>query len=277
VCLSACARNQKGVADNGNATMSEIFDEIDPFVQERIPYTNGFLYRPMQFHLSRYPIPGLRLDSGDGKRLLDLGCNWGRWSIAAARKGYTVSGIDPSPQAILAARRVAEQLALDIDYRSGSGEVIPFAENSFDVVFSYSVLQHLAKERVRKVIAEIDRVLKPGGVALIQMPNWMGIRCLYHQARRGFRAERDFEVRYWGISELRQAFGVLGEVELSVDGFFGLGIQPSDVDLLPRRYRAIVHASEAVRGLARYVPFLLHVADSVYVMVRKAGGSEAPQ
>ena len=119
--------------------MSGMREEVDPFVQERIPYTNDFLYRPSQFRLTRYPIPELRLDPGDGKRLLDIGCNWGRWSIAAARKGYAVSGIDPSPQAILAARRVAKQLALDIDYRSGSGEIIPFAERSFDVVFSYSV------------------------------------------------------------------------------------------------------------------------------------------
>jgi SAM-dependent methyltransferase len=259
------------LADARDATMSNVGDDIDPFVQERIPFTNGFLYRAIQFRLTRYPIPELRLDPGGGKRLLDIGCNWGCWSIAAARKGYEVSGIDPSPQAILAARPVAEQLALDIDYRSGSGEIIPFAENTFDVVFSYSVLQHLAKERVRKAIAQMNRVLKPGGVALIQMPNWMGIRCLYHQARRGFRAERDFEVRYWGLAELRQAFGVLGSVGLSVDGFFGLGIQAADLDLLPLRYRAIVHASEALRRLARHMPLLVYVADSVYVTVWKPG------
>lgn len=253
-------------------------EEIDPFVQERIPYTNGFLYRPLQFRLSRYPVPELRLEPGSGKRLLDIGCNWGRWSIAAARKGYVVSGVDPSPQAVLAARRVAEQLALDIDYRSGSGEIIPYAENTFDVVFSYSVLQHLAKERVREAIAEVNRILKPGGVVLIQMPNWLGIRSLYHQARRGFRAERNFEVRYWGVEELRQTFGAIGDVGLSVDGFFGLGIQPADVDLLPRRYRAVVHTSEALRRATRYLPFLLYVADSLYVTVRKPGTqSVAPQ
>jgi SAM-dependent methyltransferase len=255
--------------------MTDIPIEIDPFVQEMIPSTNGFLYCPIQFQLPRYPIPELRLGPGGGERFLDIGCNWGRWSIAAARKGYAVSGIDPSPPAILAARRVAEQLALDVDYRSGSGETIPYAENSFDVVFSYSVLQHLAKQRVRNAIAEINRVLKPGGVALIQMPNWMGIRCLYHQARRGFRAERDFEVRYWGLGELQEAFGVVGEVDLSVDGFFGLGIQPADADLLPRRYRAIVNTSEALRHLTHYLPFLLYAADSIYVTARKSGCVDA--
>ena len=113
--------------------MKDTHKEIDPFVQERIPATNGFLYQSLRFRLPRYPIPELRLPGGRGKRLLDIGCNWGRWSIAAARKGYTVSGIDPVPQAILAARRVAEQLALDIDYRSGSGEIIPYPNDTFDV------------------------------------------------------------------------------------------------------------------------------------------------
>lgn len=78
-------------------------DEIDPFVQEQVPYTNGFLYRPLQYKLSRYPIPELRLEPGEGTRFLDIGCNWGRWSIAAARKGYRVSAIDPSPPAVIAA------------------------------------------------------------------------------------------------------------------------------------------------------------------------------
>ena len=54
----------------------------------------------------------------------------------------------------------------------------------------------------------------------------------------------------------------------------GWAYRPSDVDLLPRKYRAIVHASEALRHLTRYAPFLVYVADSVYVRVRKAGGVE---
>ena len=38
--------------------------------------------------------------------LLDIGCSWGRWSLAAARKGYSVVGIDPSLGAVMAARRI---------------------------------------------------------------------------------------------------------------------------------------------------------------------------
>ena len=242
---------------------------VDPFVQERVSATCGYLYRPLQHRLTRYPIPDLRLPLGNGSRLLDIGCNWGRWSIAAARKGYEVSGIDPNPIAILAARRIANQLALNIDYRSGSGQVVPYPEASFDVVFSYSVLQHLAKDRVKATIAEINRVLKPGGLAMVQMPNWLGVRSLVHQLKRNFREARNFEVRYWGLRELRQVFGVIGPSQLTVDGFFGLGIQAADLDLMPRRFRIIVRASDTLRKVARFVTPMIYVADSVYVTARK--------
>jgi len=57
--------------------------------------------------LSEYPIPEISLPSASGALLLDLGCNWGRWSISAARNGYSVVGLDPSLGAVLAARRIA--------------------------------------------------------------------------------------------------------------------------------------------------------------------------
>src|SRR2546421_318531 len=77
--------------------------------------------------LDSYPIPELRLPAGDGRRLIDVGCSWGRWSIAAARKGYRVVGIDPSLGAIIAARRVSESLGLPIRYVVGDARYLPFS------------------------------------------------------------------------------------------------------------------------------------------------------
>ena len=250
--------------------------DVDPFVQEQVPSTSGYLYRPLRYRLRRYPIPELRLPDGHGKRFLDLGCNWGRWSIAAMKKGYVVAGIDPHALAIQAARRVAQQHGLEINYQIAGGEAIPFPNATFDVVFSYSVLQHLTKERVNNTLVEIRRVLKPSGIAMVQMPNWLGVRSLYHQARRGFRRNLPyFAVDYWGIRELRDAFKRIGTVELSVDGFFGLGIQPADVGMLPTHLRPIVYASEALRHFSLRFRPLLYVADSVYVTARKSANPES--
>jgi len=240
--------------------------EIDPFVKHSIGATNGSLYRHLVGKLTDYPIPRLRLPAGNNKLFLDIGCNWGRWCIAAARMGYRPVGIDPSLKGIRAARRVARQLNIDAQYLVADGRYLPFADGVVDQVFSYSVLQHLSKENTRATLREIFRVLRVGAQCEIQMPNVWGLRCLYHQARRGFRETRDFEVRYWTPGELTSVFGeAIGPARVSVDGYFSLNPQIGDLRFLPRRYRAIVRTSEALRRLSGYFPLLLYSADSLYV------------
>lgn len=87
--------------------------EVDGFVQNEIPYTCGTLYFSVQNHLTRYPIPELRLSENSGERFLDVGCGWGRWTIAAEKKGYKAVGVDPSLESLLAAARVARQLGVE--------------------------------------------------------------------------------------------------------------------------------------------------------------------
>ncbi len=252
------------------ADSSNVVPPVDWFVQAQVAATNGRLYVPLLGHLPRYPIPILRLPPGPGLSFLDIGCNWGRWSVAAARAGYLVTGIDPQPKAVEAARRVARDLGVQVEYGVACGESLPFPGESFDVVFSYSVLQHLAKDHVRRVLAEIARVLRPGGRALIQMPNHWGLRSLYNEVRRGFRLRGHFDVRYWNPGELRRTFqAAIGPSTLSVDGFFGLGIQAADLDLMPARFRAVIRSSEALRAASHRVPLLLRVADSLYVSSTK--------
>src|SRR5690349_15667525 len=77
--------------------------EIDPFVRDSIGATNGSLYQHLVGYLREYPIPDLRLPRGEEKTFLEIGCNWGRWCIAAVRSGYHVTGIDPSLKGIRAA------------------------------------------------------------------------------------------------------------------------------------------------------------------------------
>ena len=195
--------------------------EIDPFVQDVIAATNGLMYLRLVGKLTDYPIPCLRLPRGHGKRFLEIGCNWGRWCVAAARMGYRPVGIDPSLKGIRAARHVAQQLGIEAHYVVADGRYLPFASGSFDQIFSYSVLQHLSKENARLTLREVARVLHSTGGFLIQMPNCFGIRCLYHQARRGFREGRDFDVRYWTPTELNSTFrAIFGSVRVFVDGFF---------------------------------------------------------
>lgn len=240
---------------------------VHPFVQSAIGGTNGFMYRSLIGRLTSYPIPQLRAEpSGKSRRFLDIGCNWGRWCIAASAAGFEPIGIDPSYEAVHAARAVAHQLGVEARFVVADACHLPFPTASFDFVFSYSVLQHLPREQVRASLRAIARVLRPGGRSMIQMPNRWGLRSIYHQARRRFREARDFEVRYWSVSELEATFTELvGPTRISVDGFLSLNVQPRDRDLLPTRFRMVVDLSEGLRRLSRRYGGLRYVADSVYL------------
>jgi SAM-dependent methyltransferase len=231
--------------------------------------TNGILYRQLIGKVTSLPIPELRLPPGHGARLLDVGCNWGRWSIAASRLGYDVVGIDPSIGALLAAQRVSRSLGLSPRFVCADARRLPFRANTFDVAFSYSVIQHFSFEDAHKTLASIRKCTRDGGTVLIQMPNKVGIRCLYHQARRLFQPGQGFDVRYWSTGELLKAFTeAFGESQLEVDCFFGLGLQPSDRKIMSRGASALIDASEALRSLSMQTPLLTQVADSVYVRSR---------
>ena len=239
---------------------------VDPVVSYLVGATNGILYKSVIGNLASYPVPELRLEPAAGERFLDIGCGWGRWCVAAARKGYRPVGVDPSLGAVLAARRVCEQLGVRAEFIVGDARHLPFADSSFDVVFSYSVIQHFSKPHARQTLAEIGRALSERGRSLIQMPNAYGIRSLQQQIRRGFRPGTRFQVRYWSVPELKRAFTAsIGDSVVSVDGYFGLGIQASDRALLPPTYRAIVTASETLRRFSRRAPWMCYFADSVYV------------
>ncbi|MHB8731320.1 MAG: methyltransferase domain-containing protein [bacterium] len=265
-----------GAAPGSRAEIQPVAaDGVDPFVQEAVAGTCGNMYRRLVGRLTDYPIPDIRLPRGDGRVFLDVGCNWGRWCISAARKGYRAIGVDPSLEAIEAARRVANRLGAAAVYVVADARHLPFRAGSFDVAFSYSVLQHFDKGEARQALAEIGRVLNASGTSIVQMPNAFGLRNLYHQARRGFRRTRAFEVRYWSPRELRRAFArAIGPTSLFVDGYFSLNPQASDRELLPRRFRYVVYCSELIRHLSERLPWLALGADSLYVKSeRRVDGS----
>jgi len=246
--------------------------EVHPHVQGIVDSTCGYLYRTARGRLKDYPVPPLRLKGAPGETLLDVGCNWGRWTFAAARQGLRPVGIDPSLGSVLAARDIASRLNLDCSFVVGDARYLPFAKACFDRVFSYSVLQHFSKPDALLGFREAERILKKGGTTLIQLPNRFGVRSAFHLAKRGFREGEKFDVRYYRPAEIRGIFEtVFGNAKLSVDGYFGLGIQPSDLAILSPFGKTVVRSSEFLRTLQKKVPCLLQVADSLYVESVKEG------
>ncbi len=104
-----------------------------------------------------------------GKEVLDLGCAGGFMAEAIYDRGARVSGIDPSSAAIAAARAHAALTDRNIRYDVGAGETLNLPDNSFDVVVCVDVLEHVSD--VQRVLAEVARVLRPGGLLLFDTIN----------------------------------------------------------------------------------------------------------
>lgn len=111
-----------------------------------------------------------RLHAGPaGLLALDIGCGGGFLAEEFAALGCRVTGVDPSPASISAARAHAAGRGLPIDYRVGSGEDLPVPDAAFDVACCCDVLEHVSD--VDRVISETARVLKPGGLYLFDTIN----------------------------------------------------------------------------------------------------------
>ena len=263
-----------GISDEEKRGVLELArrgSNIDPVVAHLVAATNGLLYRHLIGTLDRYPIPEIPLPPGNGRWLLDVGCSWGRWTIAAQQSGYHAVGIDPSLGAIIAARRTARQLGVATRYVVGDARHLPFADGRFDAVYSYSVLQHLSRADAAAAVGEAGRVLTEGGVAKVQMPTRFGVRCLFHQARRGFRDGRGFEVRYWSLPALHRLFSErIGGSRVEVDCYFGIGLQRADAPLMTPGLKRILGASEWLKRVSGHFRPLTWVADSVFVEAARA-------
>ena len=97
-----------------------------------------------------------------GAGALDVGCGGGILAEEFAGMGFRVTGIDPSEQSLNTAKQHAQSMGLNIEYQEGTGESIPFADKIYPVVYCCDVLEHVRD--LPKVISEIYRVTKPGGV-----------------------------------------------------------------------------------------------------------------
>lgn len=113
----------------------------------------------------------LEKDALQRHRILEVGCGGGLICEEMARRGATMVGIDPSQPALETAREHADQsgLAEYITYEQGYAEALPYADGSFQAIICLDVLEHV--KDLRATIAEIARVLAPGGVFVFDTIN----------------------------------------------------------------------------------------------------------
>jgi 2-polyprenyl-6-hydroxyphenyl methylase/3-demethylubiquinone-9 3-methyltransferase len=119
------------------------------------------LINPFRVNYAKNILETIKINS-EKINALEVGCGGGILTEEIAKMGFITTGIDPSEQSLNIAIKHAKDDNLKIKYEKGSGENLPFQNNSFDVVFCCDVLEHVRD--LPKVISEISRVLKNGGI-----------------------------------------------------------------------------------------------------------------
>jgi SAM-dependent methyltransferase len=135
----------------------------DPFAQFKAIQREAWsLFAPLEAFTM---IPAAKLvtfaEVHAGQRVLDVACGTGVVAVTAARAGAIVRGLDLAPALLERARYNAQVAGFGVDFLEGDAESLPYEDASFDVVLSQ--FGHIFAPRPPVVIAEMLRVLKPGG------------------------------------------------------------------------------------------------------------------
>jgi ubiquinone/menaquinone biosynthesis C-methylase UbiE len=142
-------------------TIEMALEKLISKYQTRLGHNDSlFLRRIYQQGLDKY-TNRIRSIGFINRRVLDAGCGFGQWSLALADQNRRVSACDNSRIRIEFLGDLAKALRVkNLSVDEGSIEYLPYPDNTFDCVFSYSVL-YLGD--YKKALAEFKRVLRPGG------------------------------------------------------------------------------------------------------------------
>jgi SAM-dependent methyltransferase len=180
---------------------------------------------------THYHLPELfaSLD-GDGKKLLEVGCGIGVDSIQLAKRGYQVTAVDLTENALTVARQFAERRGVSIDFQLGNAEGLDFPDASFDAVYSFGVLHHTPD--IGRSVAEVHRVLRPGGTAYVMLYHRDSLVNFIHWALRlPYESPTDRKdhcpvVYTFSRGGARRLFGDFASVEVHADYPFTYGFGP---------------------------------------------------
>ena len=139
--------------------------------------------------------------------ILEAGCGPGYAVAALHARGYRATGLDNVPEIVAFTRSVNPAL----DMQVGDVEALPFPDASFDCYASLGVVEHFEQGPAR-VIAEAYRVVKPGGVAIFEMPFLNALRANHLQRIRAARAPSNltFYQYYYAADEMTALLAAAG-------------------------------------------------------------------
>ena len=191
-----------------------------------------------------------RLGVEPGLRVLDVGCGMGRHSFEALRRGAHVVAADLDARALgevaamAAAMSDEGQVPAGASFHVARADVLrlPFADGSFDRVIASETLEHIPADSV--AMSEINRVLAPGGRAVVTVPRWWPERVCWALSRE-YHSNEGGHVRIYRTPELTSRLAATGFAVDGVDHAHALhapywwikcAVGPNREALLPKLY-----------------------------------------
>lgn len=164
--------------------------------------------------------------SSEEKVLLDIGCGTGDFLQIAKRDGWKISGIEPNDNA----RNIANNKTNNSVFKTE--ELLNLAQNSFDVITLWHVLEHLPK--LEEHISILKSLLKKDGTLIIAVPNYKSFDAKYYKE---FWAAYDAPRHFWHFSQTSIA-KLFGKKNMFVDNCLPLKFDSYYVSLLSEKYKS---------------------------------------
>lgn len=221
--------------------------------------------------VERYGIRFWEFDRHSGKRVLELGCGVGWLSVHYARGGARLVATDLTERGVIVTRGYLALFGLPGETRQANAEHLEFEDESFDLVVASGVIHHTPN--TNRAAAEIFRVLKPGGTALVSLyyknlllKPWffwltrLGLGLIRAPGRDQMAASttvEEFVRRYDGN---RNPVGKAYSKQEALRLFQGLTLADSEVHYFPTRFIPIIKAGTLLhRILDRWCGTMLYL------------------
>jgi len=147
------------------------------FAEEEIGTREFFNAIERHRYQTEWHIPGVvNFQRWRDSDVLEVGCGLGTDAVNFARRGARYTGVDLTEASIELVKKRFDFEGLAADLRVADAETLPFADDTFDLVYSHGVLHHTPD--TQRAINEVHRVLKPGGTAMVM---------LYHKNSYNYR------------------------------------------------------------------------------------------
>lgn len=223
----------------------------------------------------------LKIGDLSGKKILEIGAGTGRDSFPLIRHGAQVVQLDYAENSLRILKRLADDLQLPAIIVGGDTFHLPFPDDSFDVVFHQGLLEHFHRAQAEALLKENIRVLRKGGVLLVDVPQryhpYTLAKHLLMALNRWFAGwERSFSV-----GELRSRMKELGLTPVFAYGewmypsFFYRSLREAvkvagvTLPLNPQPFKPLSRLRKGVRMALLQTPLPLYTAFNIGVVGRK--------